>query len=162
MLTAALAVSMLALPGATPSPCSHDQLRVGHGSSQGSAGHVHTPIVFTNKSSHACTLRGYPGVSSVSGPDGRRIGAPASRDPSLVPRRRIVLHARGGKAKALLTRVDVGVLDPGQCHPVRARGLRVFPPNHAKSFYVALTHTTCSQGGATSTISRVGASNAFP
>jgi len=42
----------------------------------GAAGSVYYTLQFTNLSGHACTLRGYPGVSAVS-LSGHQLGAPA-------------------------------------------------------------------------------------
>jgi Protein of unknown function (DUF4232) len=145
VLVAALVVSILALPSNAAPPCTHSQLRVGHGPGQGSAGHFHWPITFRNTSGSACTLRGFPGASSVNSRHGHRIGAPATRDSALRVRR-IRLAAHGGTASALFTQTDVGVFDPARCHPKRAKGLRVFPPNQVRSFFVKLRHRVCSAG----------------
>src|SRR4051794_35611948 len=67
--------------GALP-PCAHWQLRASLGRGDSGAGHTFWPLVFTNTSSAACTLRGYPGVSSVAGDDGHQVGRPATRDTS--------------------------------------------------------------------------------
>ena len=50
MIATALVVSLLA---ATPSPCTHGQLRVHHGPFAGSLGHFHWPLVFRNVSARA-------------------------------------------------------------------------------------------------------------
>lgn len=145
MLVTALVVSVLAFPSAAAPPCTHSQLRVGHGPGQGSAGHFHWPITFRNTSGTACTLRGFPGVSSRNRRHGHRIGAPASREPAQSVRR-IRLAAHGGIASALFTQTDVGVFDPAQCHPKSAKGLRVFAPNQTSSFFIQLRHRVCSAG----------------
>jgi hypothetical protein len=145
MLVAALVISVLSFPSAAAPPCKHGQLHVGRGPGQGSAGHLHWPITFRNSSATACTLRGYPGVSAVSGRHGHRIGAPASRD-SAQRVRRIRLTAHGGIASALFTQTDVDVFDSARCHPKRANGLRVFAPGQVSSFFVKLRHRVCSAG----------------
>src|SRR4051794_23758382 len=111
MLAVAVVVALVA---AAPPPCTHVQLAVRHGSFEGSAGHFHWPLVFTNTSGRACTLRGFPGVSSVTGPHGSRIGAPAVRDRSR-PVRTVRLAAHGGRATATFTATDVGVFPRSVC-----------------------------------------------
>ena len=62
-------------------------LRVGR--ADGTAGTTYHPLIFTNAGGRACTLRGYPGVSSVTGPHGRQVGAAAARDPVTFARVRL-------------------------------------------------------------------------
>jgi hypothetical protein len=101
------------------------------------------PIVFRNVSARACTLVGYPGVSSVAGHPLHQVGAPAGRD-TATPVRRIRLAAHGGRASALFIQTNVGVWDPKRCHPTTVAGLRVYPPNRTASFYVPLRHQLCA------------------
>lgn len=140
MVATALVVSLLAV---TPSPCTHGQLRVQHGSFNGSAGHFHWPLVFRNVSASPCTLRGFPGVSSRSSRHGQGVGVPAARERTGQPRR-VVLAARGGTASALFTQVDTGVFDAKACHPKLARGLRIYAPDQRRFFYARLRHRACS------------------
>jgi hypothetical protein len=123
--------------------CTHGQLDVSHGPLQGSAGHFHWSIRFTNVSRHSCTLRGFPGVSATNGPHGAQVGVPAARDPA-TPVRRVRLGARGGRASALFTQADVGVFDPAACHPRTVNGLRVFAPNQFSAFFLTLRHRVCA------------------
>jgi hypothetical protein len=138
MLAIALLLSALVLPA----PCTHAQLRLDVGRGDGAAGTVYRPLIFTNTGERACTLRGYPGVSSVAGPHGRQIGAAAARDPFVFARVR--LRAHGGAASALYGQVDTGVYDRARCRPVRARGLRVYAPGQTAAFYAPLPHRACS------------------
>jgi hypothetical protein len=142
MLAVALMVSALVLPAPPAAPCTHAQLRLHVGRADGAAGTIYHPLVFTNTGGRACTLHGYPGVSSVTGPHGHQIGDAAARDPFAV--RRVLLRARSGAATAVYGQVDTGVYDRALCRPVRARGLRVYAPGHTLSFYAALPHSPCS------------------
>jgi hypothetical protein len=99
-------------------------------------------LVFTNAGERACTLRGYPGVSSVTGRHGHQIGAAAARDPFAV--RRVQLRAHDGAATAVYGQVDTGVYDRAHCRPLRARGLRVYAPGQTLAFYASLPHSACS------------------
>ncbi len=138
MLAIALMVSALALPA----PCTHAQLRMHVGRADGTAGTIYHPLIFTNAGGQACTLRGYPGVSSVTGPHGRQVGAAAARDAFAFARVR--LRAHGGTASALYGQVDTGVYDRTRCRPVHALGLRVYAPGQTVACYAPLPHSACS------------------
>ena len=56
--------------------CRAEVLNVRLGPSDGAAGTIYYPIIFTNTGPVRCSLTGYPGVSSVDA-QGRQIGAPA-------------------------------------------------------------------------------------
>ncbi len=128
----------------TLAACTHAQLDVHAGRGEGAAGHVIVPLVFTNTSSRSCTLRGYPGVSSVAGAHGRMVGRAARRDRA--PRRTVVLAAHGGKASALLNHLDADVVDPKVCLEASSPGYRVYAPGQTLSFFVASKHTVCTHG----------------
>jgi hypothetical protein len=142
MLAVALMVSALMLPAAPAAPCTHAQLRLQVGPADGTAGTIYHPMIFTNTGGRACALRGYPGVSSVTGPRGHQIGNAAARDPVAV--RRVLLHAHGGAATAIYGQVDTGVYDRADCRPLRASGLRVYAPGQTRAFYAPLAHAACS------------------
>jgi hypothetical protein len=127
-----------------PVPCTHAQLRFHLGRGDGAAGHVFWPLVFTNVSDRACTLRGYPGVSSVAGDDGHQVGAAASREPHRV--RTVTLRAGGGRATATLNHINPDVVDPAHCHKTAARGYRVFAPGQTRAFFAPQKHTVCRIG----------------
>ena len=146
MLALALVGATLLVGPATSAaaaPCTAAQLRVALGRGDNAAGTLYLPLVFTNQSGRPCTLRGYPGVSSVRGANGSQIGVPADRSGQQTVRR-VRLAARGGKATATYAHVRVGVFDPADCRPVTARGLRVFPPNQTHPFYIRWQHGACS------------------
>jgi hypothetical protein len=91
----------------------------------GAAGSIFYTLEFTNLSGHACTLRGYPGVSAVS-LGGRRLGSPAAWGP---PSAHVVRLANGATAYAILQYSDVVTSNSGSqpCDAVTAAGLRVYP-----------------------------------
>jgi hypothetical protein len=125
---------------ATPA-CHASQLAVTLGTSEGAAGTIYYQILFQNRSGTTCSLRGYPGVSSVGGADGHQIGAPARRDPktvvTVVLRPRAYASASYGQAQALN-------YPKARCHPQSARGLRVYSPNVTPARYLPLKHLACS------------------
>lgn len=111
----------------------------------GYAGGYYYNINFTNLSGHACTLRGYPGVSAVS-LTGHQIGSPAGRGANLGTKVRTIRLAEGATARAQL---NVG--DPGkwsQCSPFpTAAGLRVYPPGQFSSKVVPYPLGACGHTG---------------
>jgi hypothetical protein len=106
------------------------------------AGSVYVPIDFTNTSSSACTMDGYPGVSFVRSPSGGRLGKPASRNPAAAPA--MVTLAPGGIAHAILQVAEAGNYSQSACTPVAAHWLKIFPPNQATAIYAHYDVRACS------------------
>jgi hypothetical protein len=110
-------------------------------------------LEFTNLSGHACTLRGYPGVSAVS-LSGRQLGSPAGWGAHGTPAVRL---ASGATATAQLLVSEPGIW--GQCftgpppRPGRpgtlptAAGLRVYPPNQFASKVIPYPFPACAHAG---------------
>jgi uncharacterized protein DUF4232 len=137
--------ALLAALALAPAPCTHSQVRLHIGPGDGTAGTIFYPVRFTNRSARACTLRGFPGVSSVTRRH-RRIGSPATRDTGFRVRT-VRLAANGGTATAVLGIVDTGALPRSRCRPVSAWGLKVFAPNQTRAFFAHLRHSECSRRG---------------
>ena len=116
------------------SRCPASQLTVTLGATDGTAGSVYQPIVFTNKGSGACTLAGHPGVSFVA--SGAQVGAAATH--AAKPTTTTVTLKAGGTASALLRTVDYGVYSPATCAAKTVTGLRVYPPGSTASVVLAL------------------------
>ncbi len=110
----------------------------------GTAGSIYYKLEFTNLSGHACSLRGFPGVSATE-LRGRKLGRAASRD-TTQPSRPVPLAA-GATAEATLRIVDADNFPTASCHPATAAGLRVFPPGQTTSRLVPFPFQTCSQTG---------------
>jgi hypothetical protein len=53
--------------GGAAAPCANGDLTAGWGHGSVGGPHQGSPVVFTNVSHHACTLRGYPGAAIVDG-----------------------------------------------------------------------------------------------
>jgi hypothetical protein len=118
------------------------------------AGGAYYYLEFTNLSGHACTLRGYPGVSAVS-LNGRQLGSPAGWGS---PKTTTVMLASGRTATAELQIADTG--NYGQCFqrlpqgpgmpgllPPTAAGLRVYPPNQTGSTVIPYPLRACAHTG---------------
>jgi Protein of unknown function (DUF4232) len=133
--TPAAAPSPTLIPPATAPPaCPARTLTVKLGLSQGYAGGVYQVISFTNASSAACTLYGYPGVSLVTGPPYTQVGAAAERDATAPVK--LVTLAPGAAATALLQVVDAQNFPASTCGPLQATSLRVYPPNQTAAVYL--------------------------
>jgi hypothetical protein len=127
-------------PGGTPR-CTTAELRATLGDPEGAAGSVHRPLVFTNTGGRPCELRGFPGVSYVTGDDGHQVG-PAAQESG--ERGGEVVLAPGGQAAAPVQFVQVANFDAAACRPTPVRGLRVYPPGDTASLFVAAEGTGCA------------------
>ncbi len=121
-------------PPTAPPACPTSTLTVKLGLSQGYAGGVYQVISFTNASSAACTLYGYPGVSLVTGPPYTQVGLAAERDTTAPVK--LVTLAPGAAATAVLQVVDALNFPASTCSPVQATNLRVYPPNQTAPVYL--------------------------
>jgi len=118
-------------------PCASGQLSVSIGQSQGAAGSLIVPLVFTNTGSTTCSLQGYPGVSIV-GADGAQLGAAAAQTGQGTP---LVSLPAGQTTTAIFRQANPGILN---CTPVSATGFRVYPPNQTAALFAADSSlTTC-------------------
>lgn len=123
--------------------CAAGTLKVTLGLGQGTAGSVYQVIDFTNVSSAACTLDGYPGVSLATGTTASaQIGAAAVRSTTTTPA--VVTLAPGQSANALLQIADAGNYPTATCSPVKAKYLQVYPPNQTSASYLYTVSTGCS------------------
>lgn len=125
--------------------CRPGAIAVRLGRSGGAAGTIYVAIVFTNTGAVRCTLHGYPGVSSVDAA-ARQIGSPASRVSARVSARTVALAPRGS-ASAIYGQAQALNFPRSRCHPVSARGLRVYPPNQTRSHVLITKHLACSSTG---------------
>jgi hypothetical protein len=127
---------------AGPPPCPTSALKASVGSGNGAAGSTYYPLEFTNASSAACTLFGYPGVSFVTGTGGSQIGTAASRNPAVGSQ--LITLAPGSTAHATLQVVDAMNYPNAECHLVTAHTMKIFPPNQTAPIYLSFTAPTCS------------------
>jgi hypothetical protein len=103
------------------------------------------PLDFTNISTTACTISGYPEVSAYSA-GGAQVGNAAGLD-TTVSARRIVL-APGATAHVAV----VDSASAGHCHLVSVIGLRVILPGQSIPRFVRHTLTACSAAGRTAPV----------
>jgi Protein of unknown function (DUF4232) len=122
-------------------PCRADQIDLRLGAADGAAGTTYFPLVFTNRGTASCSLRGYPGVSSVTAPAGRQIGAAARRSQAHAV---TVVLRPGDAASAAYGQAQALNYPRARCHPLTAHGLRVYAPNQTRARYLAIKHLACS------------------
>jgi hypothetical protein len=121
--------------------CGTSTLAVTLGPSEGAAGTLYAPLRFTNTGTRPCALRGFPGVSYVTGDRGDQVGHAAVRDGA--PGGAVTL-APGTVASASLAMVQVANFDRVACRPTPVRGLRVYPPDERASAFIPLAQTGCA------------------
>ncbi|ELS50902.1 hypothetical protein STVIR_8125 [Streptomyces viridochromogenes Tue57] len=105
-----------------PPRCTRDQLALSLGRISPGAGNLYAPLIFTNTSSEACHLQGFPGVTLLDA-SGDRIGDPAERAGDMRP---VVVLAPGKSAYAALHTVNKGVSDKPCRRP--ATWVQAYPP----------------------------------
>jgi hypothetical protein len=141
-----------AAPGGTR--CHTGQLRVRVAPADSAAGHLGLRVVFTNTTTRACTMYGYPGVSFLSGPRGRQLGVPAERSAARgAPM--LISVAPGGAAHADLLLTNTANFAAGTCKPSQAAGVRVYPPDETAAVFAAYPLMVCAHNG-------VGAAEIYP
>ncbi|HEY4331763.1 MAG TPA: DUF4232 domain-containing protein, partial [Ilumatobacteraceae bacterium] len=137
-----------------PQPCKSSGLKLTLGASDGTAGSVYTPIVFTNTGSVSCTLDGHPGVSFVDS-HGTQVGPSAARTDVATP---TITLAPGGHAHANLQVAEAGNFD---CTIVNAPTLKVYPPDETVAKTIHFPTDICSdipQGQLTIDVVKAGSS----
>jgi hypothetical protein len=104
----------------------------------GTAGTTYYQLEFSNIGPTTCTLFGFPGVSAVRA-NGHQIGPGASRTGR---HDSVVTLLPGETGHAVLEVTDAGAVC---AHPVRAAGLRVYPPGQTTAQPVPLAIEMCSK-----------------
>lgn len=130
--------------------CGASSLRVAVDAAQagGAAGSTYVPVTFTNTSSSACGMYGFPGVSFVSADNsaGHQIGA-AAQENAQFAKQSVKLPA-GRVAHAWLQVAEAGNYPAPSCQPVTAHWLRVFAPGQTAAIYVRHSFDACSSSSA--------------
>jgi hypothetical protein len=113
--------------------CRTSNLKLSLGKREGAAGSTYVQLVFTNTGRSACSLHGFPGVSYVTGDEGRQVGAAANWSGH---KGSPVVVGPGEMATADLQETDIENFPAKACHPTKVRGLRVYPPGEKHALYV--------------------------
>ena len=122
---------------ASTSRCHTSQLAAAVGQPQGAAGSAYVALTLTNKSSTACTLHGYPGVSLLDA-SGHQIGAPATRAAGPSP---TIPLAPGAVASTTVHTLNAGVA-PGGCR-APSSSVKIYPPDELDSLTAPGSITIC-------------------
>jgi Protein of unknown function (DUF4232) len=99
---------------------------------------------FTNLSGHACTLRGFPGVSAVN-LKRKQLGRAASRVSGTTVS--TVTLQNGQSATSKLRIVAAENFPASQCGATTAAGFRVYPPNQSASLLIPQPISACALSG---------------
>jgi hypothetical protein len=105
------------------------------------AGSTYLPLNFTNTSGTACEMNGFPGVSLVTAPQGKQVGATGAHARSFGASR-VVLEP-GHSAHAWLQVARARNYPARGCGPVVAGWLRVYPPGQTAATYVPHNISAC-------------------
>jgi hypothetical protein len=124
--------------------CGAAQLQVNVAPGHNEAGHIALLLVFTNTSTHPCTMYGYPGVSLLTGPNGPQINDPAQRV-TATPTLTTLAPNTAAHASLLLT--QAGNYPTDTCKPVQTTGFRIYPPDDTTPLYTNSTQQACSTKG---------------
>lgn len=129
-------------------PCRSANLRLILGSDGAAAGTSWTSLIFINFGP-ACSLRGYPGVSTLDDL-GHEVGAPAARELGSLPgaARRVatIVILRYGTASSVLRQGTTANIPRATCHPQKVSQLRVYAPGETHALSVGYPETECSKG----------------
>jgi Protein of unknown function (DUF4232) len=133
-------------PASTPasagtSQCTTADLRLTVGTSNGAAGTIYYPLDFTNASSSACTMYGYPGVAIVSSQGGNQIGAAAGRGTTAPA---LVMLEPDATAHATLAVSDVLIGDNCLGQQVQVSWVQVYPPDQYSALFAPLSRQGCA------------------
>jgi hypothetical protein len=85
--------------------------------------------------SRSCVIAGFPGVSYVTGDNGRQVGEPAVHGGKIGPQ---ITLAPGQVASTVIHSVNAGVFDPSACRPTPVRGYRVYAPDDLAAMFIPL------------------------
>lgn len=110
----------------------------------GAAGQHGESLVFENTAGHACSLKGYPGVSFVAGATGTQVGSAFTRIRAETPS---ITLAPGGRAYAAILLANPDNVPRTDCKPVPVRGYRVYPPDETAAVFVGRPQTACAAAG---------------
>ena len=120
--------------------CTNAELVASYHAGGAATSHRYGRIVLKNESGHACSTRGYGGLSYVGHGDGTQIGAAAERERSRV--RTIVVHP-GQKVVSRVSETDASPFPRHRCRPAHVDGFRVYVPDETASQYIPHPTTGC-------------------
>lgn len=128
--------SMLKDTASQPSEplCTTDQLKMEIGQRTAGAGSIFLTLTFTNTGTSTCTFQGFPGVSLVTDKNGTQLGRSATREKN-IPFEPVTLKPNA-LAHSTVRVNSTGPLNPDECRPEAADGLRIYPPDQTTAAYI--------------------------
>ncbi len=128
-----------------PNRCTSTSLRVGIGQSEGAAGTIYYPLVFTNVGSVACTISGIPRVQPSTAGAHLRVGPTASlRDFSASGYGQSIRLAPHAQASAAYGVAQSANYTPSQCVPANFAGVTVLVGGIGQ-WWTPLKSSTCTK-----------------
>ena len=145
-LTVPVAASAAPAGAAGTAPrCTTNRLAITAGQDDGAAGTLYLPLYFTNTSSKACVIYGYPRVAYVTAPHGQQVNNEAVPDVIGTPQHLTLVPT--ARAVAVLRMPQAGNYDEETCRPVPVAGIRVAPPADRTTVFIGHPNTVCSVNG---------------
>jgi Protein of unknown function (DUF4232) len=117
--------------GIEPGGCPTSALTIRALRGSGAAGHEFAFVQFSNSSSSACSLTGYPGVLLLLG--GKPLGQPAARTGQPIRTERIAPGAS----------VTANIVDDSSCNAPISDSVQVIPPNRTDKIVLKLALRGC-------------------
>jgi len=142
-------LSATPVSGSTIKSCAPAQIKVSHGPSDGTAGTIYIPIVFTNTGA-TCTIFGVPAIQPVTGSTHHFVG-PIAHNESMGEMPALHTLAKGHSVSDAFGVVATGNFTPSTCVARRAQGVLVSMGSFVTSRYVALAMTVCTKRASTTT-----------
>jgi Domain of unknown function (DUF4232) len=129
--------------------CVSSQMKLSIGRSNGAAGTIYYPIVFTNQGG-TCVIWGVPAVQPVAGASHHAVG-PTARNNSMgqMPARHTL--KTGQSVYDAYGVGETGNYTPSRCGPRNASGVRVSLAGFVRPRYLALKISTCTKLASTHT-----------
>ena len=107
---------------------------------QGAAGSTLFDVQMTNTGRAPCTMDGFAGVSLVTEANRSVIGAPAARETDI--EHEMILIDPGQAASFTVKLTNASALDPAECSPTSAAGLRIYPPDETTDKFIPAPELT--------------------
>ncbi|MDE3064771.1 MAG: hypothetical protein KGJ36_03775 [Acidobacteriota bacterium] len=123
--------------------CKPAQMAVTRGQSNGAAGTIYYPIVFTDTAG-SCAIWGVPAIQPVSGPSHTKLGPPAANaSMGMMPVRHVL--TKGMSVSVGYGVVDTGNYPPATCKAKNASGVIVSLAPFVRPTYVRLPISVCTK-----------------
>lgn len=133
----------------TPPKCTPAQMAVSLGRSNGAAGTIYHPIIFTNTGG-TCRIWGVPHIQPVAGADHHRVG-PAAGNASMGEMPAIHTLAKGQSVSVGYGVAETANYPTSTCVAKNASGVLVSLTPFVKSTFVRLKISVCTQRVSTHT-----------